>query len=256
MYAKSPQISNEETLELIKRYQKDNDIEARNQIILGNMGLIFSIAHKNRRKLESSFEDFVSDGTIGMIEAINKFDTKLYTNFGTYAYYHILKKVNSNLKMGTLSVPNHRTTIFNAYDKARAEMLQRGEVPELDVIAAKIGVSTKILTDTISRGRDDMSFDFGSGAENEQAMHVAAPESLENDIAIKMDFAKAKALIVTNLSEQEQEILRYRFGLDGADPLTLEKTAENMGISTEYVRLLQNKSLSKLKKLLTKRCLL
>jgi len=256
MYFKSPQISNEETIRLIEQYQSNkDDIEARNQIILGNLRLIFYIAHKHRRKLESSFEDFVSDGVIGMIEAINNFNTKKYKTFSTYAYWHILKKVNSNMKLGTMSIPNHRTTIFNAYEKEKAEMLKRGETPDIETIATKIGVSIKILTDTISRSREDVSFDFGSVAENEQSMRVLSADSMEEDIATKLDFAKAKSLIVNNLSQQEQDILRYRFGLDGTDPLTLQETSQNMGISTEYVRLLQNKSLTKLKKLLSKRCL-
>ena len=254
MYCKSPQISNAATIKLIEEYQRTHDIEARNKIILGNLRLVFAIAHKNRRKLESSFEDFVSDGVIGMIEAINSFDTKIYKRFSTYAWWHILKKVNTNLQMGSVTIPPHRVTIYNAYVKAKAEMLKRGEVPDIATIAKTIKVSIKVLTDTISRSSEISANEYSSSSDNIQRFGEE-PLHFENDIATKIDFAKAKHLMASDLSKQEQDILRYRFGLDGSEPLTLQQTAAIMKISAEYVRLLQNKSLLRLKKLLTKKCL-
>jgi len=256
MQIKSPQISNEETIDLIKRYQQNDDIEARNQIIMGNIRLIFFIAHKNRRKIESCFEDFVSEGVIGMIEAINKFDTANYKNFSTYAYWHILKKVNGNLHQ-TMNIPVHRTTIFNAYEKEKDEMLSMGENPSLEEIADRINVSPNILVDTLSR-RNDVSLDYGSSSDRDDDRDVASHKildhgDLENEIATRLDFSKASKLIKLLLSEPSQEVLKYRFGLDGSEPLTLQETADNMHISTEYVRILQNKSINRLRKYLAHR---
>lgn len=250
MNLKLPQMSNATSLSLIEKYQKNDDIEARNQVLLGNIRLVYSIAHRYRRSLDNSIDDFVSEGVIGMIEAINKFDTKNYQNFGTYAYWHILKKVNESVNMGTLKMPQHRIHIFQAYEKERAEMLGRGETPSFDIIAEKVGVSDALLTDTLNK-KDDISLTDSNGT-----LDVASPNgNFEDEMITRLDFEKTKKLIQDTLSEQEQEILKYRFGLDGEEPLTLQETSQHLNISTEYVRVLQNKSLSKLKRLLTRRWL-
>lgn len=258
MKDKIPQIDNATTLALISKYQQDGDIDARNQVLLGNIKLIYSIAHRYKKSLGNAFDDFVSEGVIGMIEAINKFDTKNYQNFSTYAYWHILKRVNGSNNMGTLNLPQHRIQIYQAYEKERLAMISRGESPSYDIIAKKIGVSDALLTDTINK-KDDISIDYGDPADSSKARtrlmqrSVSSPRNLEEEITLKLDFEKTKNLINTILSKQEQDILRYRFGLDGEDPLTLQETSQHMNISTEYVRVLQNKSLLKLKKLLTKK---
>lgn len=246
MNYKFPQMSNETTLKLIEKYQHDEDIEARNDVLLGNIRLIYSIAHRYRRSLDNAFEDFVSEGILGMIEAINRFDVSNYQNFSTYAYWHILKRVNSSVNMGTLKLPQHRIHIYQEYEREKSEMLGRGETPSFEIIAQRIGVSDALLTDTINK-KDDISLTEPNGTVDD-----VPTGNFEDDIITKIDFERVSVMINALLSNQERDILKYRFGLDDSEPLTLQETAQHLNISTEYVRILQNKSLSKLKRSLSK----
>lgn len=244
-------MSNETTIELIKKYQSDGDIDARNQVLLGNIRLIYKIAHRFRRSIENAFDDFVSEGIIGMAEAIDRFDTVKYKNFSTYACYYILKMVNLSVSMGTLHIPQHRIQIAIKYEKEKKAMLERGETPNLDVIAEKLKISERLLSDTIIK-KDDISLDYVH-TDDSNTKSFAASNDLAEEIATRLDFEKVEGLIEVLLSEQEQDVLMYRFGLNGGDSLTLHDISKIMNISPEYVRVLQNKSLHKLNRSLTKK---
>jgi len=249
MNFKTKQMNNETSMRLIEKYQLDGDIESRNEVILGNIRLVYAIAHRYRRSLKSAFDDFVSEGIIGMIESINKFDTKNYKNFSTYAYWHILKKVNSSINMGTLNLPQHRINIYTAYEKEKTKMLSRGESPSLDIIAQNLNISDNLLIDTINK-KDDINLSL---VDSVRFSDVSSSKNFEDQLLTMLDFEKTKKIIESVLSEQEQSILKYRFGLNGEEPLTLQETSQHLNISSEYVRILQNKSLAKLKKSLTRK---
>ncbi len=253
MKYKSKKISNARSIELIDQYQKNNDLEARNEVLLGNIGLVYKIAHRFRRSIKNHFDDFVSEGVIGMIEAINRFDTKKYHNFSTYACYYILNRVSASVNMGTLNLPQHRIQIYQNYEKEKINMLSRGETPSLDIIAEKMGISVSVLSDTINK-KDDISLDFTSSSDPHLSMrNVSSSRNFEEEMMTKIDFEKTKMLIQSILTEQEKDIINYRFGLDDEDPQTLQEISDHMNISTEYVRVLQNKSLLKLRRALSRR---
>src|SRR5438093_1085517 len=115
MLPKSKNISNDETIALIKQYRENTDIEIRNKILVGNLGLIYSLAHKYRVvSYHQTFDDFVSEGILGMMDAIDKFDLNRDNQFSTYAYWQILKRINEAVSLGTLGIPQHRINIYRA----------------------------------------------------------------------------------------------------------------------------------------------
>lgn len=250
----SEKMSNDETINLVAKYQETKDIEIRNKIILGNIRLVYKVAHKFRRSLSHGFDDLVSEGIMGLIDCIEKFDTENHKVFGNYAYWHILKNINGSITTGTLNIPQHRMYVFSAYEKERIASIGRGEIPSLSDISEKLGISEKSLIDTISK-KDSISLDFKISKEQRLSFGNSVPTNynFEDDLIFRLDYEKTKSLIGSLLSDRERSILNYRFGLDGSDPLTLEETSEHLNISTEYVRVLQNKSLLKLRKKLTKK---
>jgi RNA polymerase primary sigma factor len=247
MLPKAKKISNEETVSLIADYQKTGNLESRDKVVLGNVGLIFSLAHKYKNiSLSQSFDDFVSEGILGIMDAIDKFDLSRNNNFSTYAYWRILKNINGSISVGTLGLPQHRINLYRSYEKLKREIINAGDMPDIESMAETLNVSTKILIDTINQ-KDDISLQF-SVEETPVFNNIAASGSFEDDMNIKIDFERAQNIINKFLSKQEQDILNYRFGLNDHDTLTLNEIADKMNMSGEYVRILQNKSIEKIRK--------
>jgi RNA polymerase primary sigma factor len=247
MLPKAKKISNEETIDLIKDYQENGNLESRDKVVLGNVGLIFSIAHKYKNvSMSQAFDDFVSEGILGMMEAIDKFDLTRNNNFSTYAYWRILKNINGSISVGTLGLPQHRINLYRSYEKLRRQIINDGGTPDIEAIASELNVSTKILVDTINL-KDDISLQF-TMEDTPVFNNIASSGSFEDEINMKIDFERAQDIIRNFLSAQEQTVLNYRFGLNDHDTLTLNEIADKMNVSGEYIRILQNKSIEKIRK--------
>lgn len=242
MLPKTKTISNNKTISLINQYKGSGDIEVRNEIVMGNLGLVYLISHKYRGAGgHQAFDDFVSEGTIGLIEAIDRFDTSRKNNFSTYAYWRVLKRINNSISIGTLGIPEHRINILRSYEKIKNKMLNLGEDPNIETIAKAMNVSEKILIDTINQ-KDDISFDGPGLSMN----GMRSCNGIEDQIINAIDFERAKSIIMDVLSEKEKMILWHRFGLDDAEELTLTDISKKLNVSTECVRIIQNKSLRKI----------
>ena len=92
---KSKKRSNKE---LLVSYRLNNDISARNELIVNNIGLVYIAARKRITSHSSfTFDDLVQEGVIGMIKGIEKFDLKRTTSFSTYIYYWITQQIDRAL---------------------------------------------------------------------------------------------------------------------------------------------------------------
>ena len=98
-------LPNDQIIELLKKWQKDGDLEARNRVVEHNIGLCFVCAHKISNMQDS--EDVAMSGVIGLIKACDDFDVSRGLSFGNYAYFRIssecwrFKYTNNSVKIGS-----------------------------------------------------------------------------------------------------------------------------------------------------------
>ena len=98
-------LPNDQIIELLKKWQKDGDLEARNRVVEHNIGLCFDCAHKISNMQDS--EDVAMSGVIGLIKACDDFDVSRGLSFGNYAYFRIssecwrFKYTNNSVKIGS-----------------------------------------------------------------------------------------------------------------------------------------------------------
>ena len=244
-------LPNDEIMVLLRRYRENGDLEARNKIVMANMKAVYLLANKYRgyyAKSHISFDDLVSDGSIGLMEAIDKFDLSKDVNFITYAYWWIMKRITDNASLGTLNMPNNRISIHKKYRKALDEIEESGMQKSLEEIAANINTSKKILIDTISK--QDNKYIEDSVNEFTLQRAVQVKEGIEDSVVDSIMIEDVFKIMKDDLSEREVIIIRGRFGLDGEEK-TLQELANQLDISYEYVRLLQDRTLVKIKKILT-----
>ncbi len=257
-----PILPNDQIVKLIEKYQTDNDIEARNRVVMNNIRFVYSIAQKyrtNKYKTHQSngytIEDFMSEGVLGLIDAIDRFDLAKKCNFSTYAYWRVLKRINDTITIGTLNAPQHRVSVFQRYEKLKHKYRSEGKRVDLAAIAAELHVSEKILTDTI-RKKDDLFLYDDNGSDSKMTGYinqVMAQDNPEEEVLRKIEIERMNEVIYTQLTDDEFTVIKKRFGLENTEPETLHRVSRDMGISREYVRVIQNKTLNKIKKKINKK---
>ena len=246
-----------ENTKLIENYQKNKEIEIRNKIVENNLPLVFSIAHKYSRNggVCCEFDDLVNEGVIGLITAIENFDVKRKTVFSTYATYWIFKGISLNFRMGTLQMPGHRMTLYKKFSELGDSIRESGQDKSFEQMAKELKVSNRILADTINQ-KETVSIDgmvsrnrsFLNGSSEDRISFLSSHEDEEQKIFNRLDFQKIELIMEKKLSERELFIIMSRFGLGPYDSMTLEQIASKLGTSYEYVRIVQNKAIKKLRR--------
>ena len=206
------------------------------------------------RNLGVDTPDLIQEGNASLFQAVDGFDWRRDVRFRTYAQFWVHQAVLKMLYNGarTVRVPIWVQKILGKI--RRAQDLGRREGRELThaEIAERIGVPESKVAWVLSTRRYAVSIDaqFGHG---DDGMSLAQTLTDEDAIAVPDaipagDLGQALASAMADLPDREQRILRRRFGLDGQEPQTLGEIAEDLGITAERVRQLQNAAIGRMKR--------
>ena len=253
-----PVLTHEEEYMLAKRWQEHEDIEAAHRMVLSHLRLVAKMAI-GFRHYGLPLADLVSEGNLGLMRAVKKFDPERGFRLSTYAmwwiraalYEYVLSSW-SMVRLGALAA--HKKLFFNLRRvKAKLNLLDAGPLSDADIaqIAAELDVpeAEVNLMDQRLMGRDSslntpIGDDFSM--ERQDLLVDIRPdqeEMLGRRQEIKLN-QKWLAEGMKNLNEREQDILTNRRLRD--DPMTLEDLGNRYGISRERVRQLEVRAFSKL----------
>lgn len=230
------------------------DKAARDHMISANLRLVVKIA-MDYKDFGLPLMDLISEGNLGLIKAVGRFDPSKGGKLSTYAAWWIKQYIKRALanQSKTIRLPVH---LLDKVAKMRRATLalseQLGRDPSNDELAAELGVSASRVAHLKSVtvqpasldapvGDDSNSSSFGELVGDEKDVNPA--DSLSNST----EEAALKKMIA-DLDPREAEIIRLRFGFDGNDELTLEEIGEKFHVTRERVRQLQNLALSRLRK--------
>lgn len=252
-------ISPERTKELLVLAQ-NGDIQARNEIIEGNLGLVMSIVKQSVGKIANSaavsVEDMYQDGIFGLYDAIKDFDLKSQGQFSTYAVYKIRGALTHAIRStaDTVRLPDHKKieidTIKAAYARLNAALDREPKVEEVytylegrytiqtisEDIHAVNGVSV-ISLDTKVYGKDDDEMVLGDAVADENP--EANPEAkVEKDEHNKLCSEVLRLILeeIKNLPEKERYIVENLRGLNGCQKKTVKEIAEGLKSMGYYGR--------------------
>lgn len=252
---RTPLLSAQEEQELAKRVQS-GDEAARQHMMLANLRLVVNIAKQyvpgNDPEL---LMDLIQEGNIGLMRAIDRFLPKFKTRFSTYGVYWIRQAILRALKNRRLvRLPENVFDRILEMQRTRQRLYQfLGRIPTTEEIAQEMDASMEeierleksdsniISLEQTVRGKDDSeATSFGELLED-----IEAPSPMEETSAsmLRQEIRQA----VATLPERERQIIDARFGLDTGTPKTLEEIGEDMKISRERVRQLQNVALDRLR---------
>src|SRR5580704_11053544 len=252
-----PLLTPLEEIDLAARIKK-GDQEARALMIKANLRLVVKIAH-DYVNVGLPLLDLVSEGNIGLMKAVGRFDPAKGGKLSTYAAWWIKQSIKRALanQSKTIRLPVH---LVDKISKMRRVSLQMGEElgrePTDDELAEEIGISgrkvSQLKTVSIRPASldapisDDDSTEFGEIVGDEDAR---TPFELLRDKNLRDGVSE----LLEVLDDRERRIIFQRFGLDGGKPRTLEEVGQKFGVTRERIRQLQNTALAKLRRALNKK---
>ena len=248
-----PMLSAKEEVELAKAII-DSSEEAKEKFINANYRLVVSIA-KRYRKESVDMLDLIQAGNIGLIKAVEKYDYKKGFKFSTYATWWIKQSITRYIDdcENTIRIPVHLHQRINFVKRKKQELanvLQRE--PSMEELAEVCELEVDKVLDILKRDKNIVSLDTPIKEDEDSSLvefipsdahfgDVVIHEVEQNNLREKIDE------VLTDLSDQEQQVLRMRFGLDDDTPKTLEEIGKVFDVTRERIRQIEAKAIRKLR---------
>ena len=253
----TPLLTPQEETELAARIKK-GDQKARAWMIKANLRLVFKIA-RDYSNLGLPLLDLISEGNLGLMKAVERFDPEKGGKLSTYGAWWIkqsIKRAMAN-QSKTIRLPVHLIDKIYKLNRASHKMSEElGREPTNEELSEEIGISSAKLSQlkTVSIRPasldapigDDDSSEFGEIVGDEDA-HT--PFELFRDKNMREELSE----LLEVLDDRQREIIFQRYGLDGGKPKILEELGKKFGVTRERIRQLQNIALAKLRRALAKR---
>ena len=246
----SEPLSREEEIALFK-CAKAGDEKARQVLVRANLRFVVRVA-REYHDCGLSLIELISEGNLGLLEAVQRFDETRGFKFITYAVWWIRQAILRALaEHGKIARPPlSRVSDRQKVEKEAAVLSQElGRAPTVEEIAASVDFSAERIRNAFEMGQPDLPLDAPAFADGEmtfaQTFVAAEPNSHEHFVDGEMRAAVADCLKV--LDARESHIVRAYFGFDDRAPKTLEEIGESLGVTRERVRQLRNRALQKMK---------
>lgn len=259
-----PILDRDHELDLARRWRDEGDEAALHELVRSYTRLVVAMASKFRN-YGLPMGDLIQEGNIGLMQAANRFEPEREVRFSTYASWWIRSSIQdyvlrnwSIVRTGTTAA---QKSLFFNLRRLRAKIEGQSEGRPLDdegrkKIADELNVNLKDITDMESRlAANDQSLNARIGENGDNEWQNLMPDDTPGpeEVVIGMRDSQTRSewlqTALNALSEREQKIIRKRHL--GDETVTLEKLGEELGVSKERVRQLEQRAMDKLKVSLT-----
>ena len=248
-----PLLKPKEETELAKRIAA-GDKKAKDQLINANLRLVVSIAkHYIGRGMQ--FLDLISEGNLGLIKAVEKFDYKKGFKFSTYATWWIRQAITRAIadQARTIRIPVHMVETINKITRVQRQLVQElGREPTAEEISKKMDgtLSPDRIREITTLALEPVSLESPIGEEDDSHLgdFVEDKESVSpTEYTRKSMNRDALFSVMNDLTDREERVLRLRYGLGDNRPRTLEEVGKEFGVTRERIRQIEAKAIRKLR---------
>jgi RNA polymerase primary sigma factor len=227
------------------------DEDARQQLIVANLRFVVSVA-REYKDYGLTLIELISEGNVGLLEAIKRFDETRGFKFITYAVWWIRQAMLRALAEHGKAArpPMSQVNDLQRIEKETGHLAQiLGRAPTYDEILANGELSAERTFNAMVVGQQDLSLDGPAFPDEETPLHsvfVADQEGADERFE-RGQLEQVVRTCLDSLDKREYQILRAYFGLEGTAPMTLEEIGDAMGVTRERVRQLRNRALDKMR---------
>ncbi|TVQ23451.1 MAG: RNA polymerase sigma factor RpoD/SigA [Spirochaetaceae bacterium] len=244
-------LTREEETSLAKRAELGDEV-AKHKLVQANLRFVVNVAKKYQNQ-GLPLSDLISEGNIGLMNAIERFDVSKGYHFISYAVWWIRQAILKAIceKSRMIRLPLNRANELVQIEKVRKEIQGRyGEEAEIRQIAKTLNMNQDHVADLINISRELVSLETPVYNEKDSSIlgdfvedaGYQAPDAAVVEKALKDDINA----ILETLSDKESEIVQYRFGLNGRTPLSLKEIGDRYHLTKERIRQIEKKALRRL----------
>lgn len=257
-----PLLSKEEEIALAEAVQKGRGEDAtfrekraakqaKTQLVNANLRLVVSIA---KRYIHSKMEllDLIQEGNVGLMRAIDKFDVTKGYRLSTYATWWIRQAITRAIsdQSRTIRIPVHvMETIQKMHKISRQLQQETGHNPSPEELAAAMALPVeRILSlQKVEQMPDSLERPQGDSGDSSVGDFVEDDKEPTPEDAVHKEMLREGVLeLLDCLTEREQEVIVWRYGLYNGQPKTLDEIGHKLGVTKERIRQIEMKALEKL----------
>ena len=249
---KIPLLSYEEETELALKAQK-GDVAAKNKIVNANLRFVVNVAKKYQNH-GLDFTDLISEGNIGLLTAIDKFDVSKGYHFISYAVWWIRQSILKAIceKSRAIRLPLNRANELVQIEHARKAVGgNKTEQQEFEEVAKMLNMDASHVREMVNISREMVSLDAEINNSESDSAKVqdfqedtlyGRPDDSVMEDAMKNDIDK----VLDTLRPNEAKVIRLRYGLNGAKPMSLKEVGDECDLTKERIRQIEKHALVRL----------